>query len=285
MSLIIRHRDVYGEALKDLADVEIIDVRTEQMVDRVHKRSTAAQTRAPHVQANVVYKVKVFPMKYRPIAKFVRIPASGELRIDFFYPVQPFRVTHAEFTSYEELDPRLRMVLERGNVEDHSEVGRALFESFGDLEKAGLLNIWAKMMRTSLSQGPVSDFVERLYRVRGDRFFADVTLSFRDLVKTATAAGQFDEVSETLHTPPAGFVHAGSYKTRDSHGNLQLTFFSSVELPLRFKLDADIDEARGIEHVFEVLQDSLTGRETHPYDVHEILVFSQQLDPGYTLTA
>jgi hypothetical protein len=285
MSLLIRHRDVYGVALDDRADIEIIDTRTERLVDRVDGRSTAVTTRATHVEANVVYKVRVFPSKHRPVGRFVRIPASGDATIQIHYPIQPFRVTGVRFPPYEELDAALRAVLEKGNVEDHPETGRALYESIGDLERAGLLNIWTKMRRTPLSQGQVSDFVDGLYRVRGDRFFADVKLSLRDRVETATAAGQFGDAPEGLHTPPPGYAHAGSYKTRDAHGNLQLTFFRTLAPPLRFRVDADIDEARGIEHLFEVLQDSLTGRETHPYDVHEILVFAQQLDPGYRLTA
>jgi hypothetical protein len=287
MSLLIRHRDVYGQPLDDRADVQVIDTRTERTVDRMDNKSTTVPTRATHVEPNVVYKVRVFPSKHRPVGRFVRVPASGESIVEIHYPILPIRVTGVRFPPYEELDVALRAVLEKGNVEDHPEAGRALYEGIGDLERAGLLNIWAKMLRTplSFSQSRVSDFVDALYRVRGDRFFADVTLSLRDLVKTATAAGQFDPVPEGLHTPPPGFEHAGSYKTRDTHGNLQLTFFASTDPPLRFRVDADIDETRGIEHLFEVLQDSLTGRETHPYDVHEILVFAQQLDPGYTLTA
>jgi hypothetical protein len=33
--------------------------------------------------------------------------------------------------------------------------------------------------------------------------------------------------------------------------------------------------------VFQVLRNSLTGRPTHPYDIHEILLLHQKLDVGY----
>jgi hypothetical protein len=46
-------------------------------------------------------------------------------------------------------------------------------------------------------------------------------------------------------------------------------------------VDVDIDDAAGLGHVFQVLRNTLTGRPTHPYDIHEILVSYQQLDPGY----
>jgi len=45
-----------------------------------------------------------------------------------------------------------------------------------------------------------------------------------------------------------------------------------------------IDDAGGLEHVFQVLRNKLSGRPTHPYSIHEILVKFQQLDPGYTFT-
>ncbi len=41
--------------------------------------------------------------------------------------------------------------------------------------------------------------------------------------------------------------------------------------------DVDIDAAQGIEHVFEVLGDSVKGP-TDPYDIHEILLAGQRLD-------
>jgi hypothetical protein len=46
--------------------------------------------------------------------------------------------------------------------------------------------------------------------------------------------------------------------------------------------DIDIENAAGLGDVFQVLRNSLTGRPTHPYDIHEILVFHQKIDPGYT---
>ena len=141
------------------------------------------------------------------------------------------------------------------------------------------------MKSTPLPSGlPVSHYIESLYRIRGDRVFANVQLPLRDLVKTAQNVGQFDEVSGALHNPDEeGFHLAGSYKTQDQYGNLQLTFFANTATPPKFKVDADIDDAQGIGHIFQVLRNWLTGRETHPYDIHQILVRHQKIDPGYEL--
>ena len=62
-----------------------------------------------------------------------------------------------------------------------------------------------------------------------------------------------------------------------------MTFFSSLATPLRFRADSDIDDAAGIAHVFQVLGHWITADDTHPYDIHEILLFHQLLDPGYRL--
>jgi hypothetical protein len=61
---------------------------------------------------------------------------------------------------------------------------------------------------------------------------------------------------------------------------LQLTFFVKGD---EWVADIDIDDAGGLEHVFQVLRNKLSGRPTHPYNIHEILVKFQQLDPGYRL--
>jgi hypothetical protein len=63
---------------------------------------------------------------------------------------------------------------------------------------------------------------------------------------------------------------------------LQLTFFSNPKT-LEFISDTDIDDAQGVEHIFQVLRPVFTGKHTNPYDVHEILLEFQKVDPGYKL--
>jgi hypothetical protein len=70
-----------------------------------------------------------------------------------------------------------------------------------------------------------------------------------------------------------------SFKTRDNYGNLQLTFFSNVA---EWVADIDIDDTAGLEHIFQVVRNKLSGQPTHPYNIHEILVGYQHIDPGYS---
>ncbi len=48
--------------------------------------------------------------------------------------------------------------------------------------------------------------------------------------------------------------------------------------------DIDIDDAGGLAHVFQVVRNRLSGEPTHPYNIHEILIAHQKLDPGYNFT-
>jgi len=152
------------------------------------------------------------------------------------------------------------------------------------LPKAGLLNLYCKMRSTPLGDAKAWDFVTDLYRVRGDRIFANVKIDFRDRVKNAVAGDLFHKADESLHKPAPEFEAAGSFKSADRYGNLQLSFFSSIAAPLRFQVDADIDDAAGIEHAFQVVGNVFKGG-THPYDIHEILTFFQGLTIDYDLSA
>jgi hypothetical protein len=145
-----------------------------------------------------------------------------------------------------------------------------------------------------VEQRHVWSFVDRLFGVRGDRIFVDVKPALIGLVQAAVASGQFRGVPGSLHDPPAGFDHAGSFKSGERYGNLQLTFFSRLpeglrqgvpaeQAPLAFKVDADIDDAAGLGHAFQVLRNFVTKGTTHPYDIHQILVFRQETRPPYDL--
>ncbi len=49
--------------------------------------------------------------------------------------------------------------------------------------------------------------------------------------------------------------------------------------------DVDIDEMSGIEHGFEVIRNEITGTQTNPYLIRELMLLSEPvegvLDPGY----
>jgi hypothetical protein len=75
-----------------------------------------------------------------------------------------------------------------------------------------------------------------------------------------------------------------SFKTRDAHANLQVTFMREVDTG-RLAADIDIDESSGIEHGIEVIENALFRNRTNPYLIREFLLSADRtrwsLDPGY----
>jgi hypothetical protein len=183
--------------------------------------------------------------------------------------------------------PDARGLLERSskvlNFEGKS--GEALYGVLDDPRKAGFLNLVAKANRTVFTSNPaqprsVLSFIQELTELRGDRFFARTSSDLRSETINSVHAELFHEVSEALHTPPPGFVRNKSFKTLDTFGNLQLSFFSNAAGNI--SVDMDIDDAQYFEHVFQVVG-NFFGGPTNPYNIHETLLASQELDPGYRL--
>jgi hypothetical protein len=230
------------------------------------------------------YRVEVSAARHRTSVQHLQV-LEGRTSVHVFkLAIDPDDIKRVKFPRFSEISDELKHLLQDSVVEGFEGLqGAKLYEAFDDLRKAGLLNIHAKMRATIFpTERTVASFVTGLTRLRGDRFFAKVGVALRDEVKNSILSGLFSEVSGALHTPPPGFVSVDSFKTRESFGNLQLSFFRKVDA-LEFLVDADLDDAQGIEHIFQVLGHALTGGETHPYDIHEILLAHQGVDPGYEL--
>jgi hypothetical protein len=73
------------------------------------------------------------------------------------------------------------------------------------------------------------------------------------------------------------FPHSGAAEPRRSHPT-----FARDSNGVTYA-DIDLDEHKNLKHVFDVIKHKLTGNETHPYFIHEVLVFSQGCDPEYRL--
>jgi hypothetical protein len=151
------------------------------------------------------------------------------------------------------------------------------FNQLTDLQKAGLLNIHAKAATLGLT-----DSIESILEVRPARIFAKVNDNLLDAIRDNT--DNFNEASGISHTFPKPWrriEQSGSFKTRDRQANLQLTFATNSDNQLL--VDIDIDDNQGIAHAFDVIGHALTGADTHPYNIHQVLLALQGIDPGYTL--
>jgi hypothetical protein len=215
------------------------------------------------------------------VSRFVTIPASGSKHEAITLPIRAERA-RAIFPGYDDLDERVRGVLERSSaVRAHQGLtGRALYSALSEESRAGLLNIAKKSLSTEFRNG--ADLLPHLtlLDIIGDRCFVEVPRTLVEQMPDLVDGDYFRAVNGSLHEPPSGFIPAGSFKTLDAFGNLQLTFFRNGD---QCRADVDIDDAAGLGHVFQVLRNHITGNPTHPFNIHQILVAHQHLDPGYQL--
>jgi hypothetical protein len=318
-AILVRLGNANRLPLDDRVDVHVVATSTNATVSAVRSVSGNAPLKFERLTERQTYLVKVFPQRHRPIAQFVTAGSDEQpATLQMYAPLHPDHVRAATFPEYLALHDDLRRVLETSSVEGVTGNGAALYGALSQTQKAGLFNLFAKMaallleadlqasgaaeadlqvgraegvgrtgVEADLQVGPlrrsVWSFVERVFGVRGDRIFVDVQPALLDFVRAAADVEQFRGVSGSLHDPPAGFDHAGSFKSGERYGNLQLTFFSSQQTPRAFKVDADIDDAAGLGHAFQVLRNFVTHGTTHPYDIHQILVFRQETRLPYDL--
>jgi len=229
------------------------------------------------------YQVTIWPSDYRPSQFFITLRGGQTVsREPVQFPVDAGKVVDINAPLYPDLDQRLRGVLETSNIDTHpGKSGQELYEMLDAVRKACLLNIFMKSANTMLLDGTSCfDHIGGLIKLRGDRFFAVTRAALREEVQNAKAI--FHEVSGALHHPPDGYTDAGSFKTGERYGNLQLSFFRRGLTGDDYLVDADLDESAGIEHGFEVLRNHLLDHDTSPYDIRELLLKYHSLDPGYS---
>jgi hypothetical protein len=274
--------DVHGTRLAEPVDVLLRHhvLHEQRRVESIDASRIVAITDL-RTEPQGLYVLAVSSRSYMPVARFVTIPASGVKREIVTLPIEPDRARPI-FPAHDELDDRVKGVLERSHrVRGHEGLtGPALYSALSDEAKAGLLNIAKKSLATAFRNG--ADLLRHitLLDIVGDRCFVEVPRRLMEQMPELVDDEFFRSVNGALHEPPPGFVAAGSFKTLDAFGNLQVTFFQNGT---ECRADVDIDDAAGLGHVFQVVRNHLTGKPTHPFNIHQILIAHQHLDPGYRL--
>jgi len=277
--------DVLGGDLNDTVTIELFDPQGKCAYRNREKLGRSLRLTRIKCDAIVFYRVAVTPARYRLRQAFVAIKEGKSLLLKLAFPVNPGKVSEIAAPDYNVLPARLREVLEASDMAAYRDgrggpqQGKRLYGELKMKEKACLLNLYAKTSATMLASGrSCFDYMSGLTELRQDRFFARTKGAFEE---DAAASSLLCRQTGALHKTPAGYRRTQSFKTRDEHGNLQLTFFRRGDSGDDYVVDADIDEGHGIEHIFEVIRNRVTGR-TNPFDIREILIASQKLDPGYT---
>jgi hypothetical protein len=279
--------DVFGKRLQENVDVSLRNLQLSHApVLRGLDASRIINITNLHTGAQGVYQISIDPPSYHPVSLFVNIKTSGDTQLTIPFPVDINKIVSVTFPTFPNLLKDLRTLLTNSpNVFGfENNIGEALYQSLArdDIRRAGVLNIARKTQATRLANDKTClSLIKEIRELRGDRFFAFVEKELREEVKHGVNTGLFDKVDESQHHLPSqfvGFERAGSFKTGDAYGNLQLTFFVKGD---DWVADIDIDDANGLAHIFQVLRNHFTGNPTHPYNIHQILLQHQHLDPGY----
>jgi hypothetical protein len=237
------------------------------------------------------YRVLATTPHYRPYGFFqlIREDRNNTASDDVEFWVKPSAVTGIRGPSFLGLPPRVRAMLEQAQMiaktaEDRDLVGLAgaeLYQQLGPLRKACLLNLAVKLADEATT-GDCLSAIGGVMVCRQDRFFARVDARLPERLRRSPL---FKSAPATLHEPLDGFQMAeGSFKSRDSHANLQVTFMRNIATG-NLAADIDIDESTGIEHGFEVIRNATFRNRTSPYLIREFLLSAdpirRSLDPGY----
>lgn len=238
-----------------------------------------------------LYKVIAFAPHYRPYGYFQLIkPGKNPAADDVEFWVKPGDVKKIGAPAFGDLSTQAQGILSSAAMvavekEDRELLGlsgAALYDAMGPLRQACFLNLMAKANDDTTAGGCLA-FFEGLFIARQDRIYAavDSTLPTR-----LAQSRSFISVKSTLHTALPGYVITNqSFKSRDAHANLQVTFMVHSATG-RLAADIDIDEASGVKHGLEVIDNAVFRKKTNPYLIHEFLLeadpIHRSLDPGYT---
>jgi len=237
--------------------------------------------------AGSIYRVALTPSNYRIVQFFVTLADGQTTSKTVPFPVDPTRVAGLQTPGFDGLPAVVQTMLAQSEIprfvtpEGKFIQGAALYQTLNAALrlKACLFNITAKSAATPLRDGKSClDHYNGMIRMEQDRLFIRTDAA---LCEEAQNSPLFHSVSAALHDPVPGYTITDSYKTLDRYGNLQLTFQRRGTAGDDYLADVDIDDAQGVEHIFQVLRNTVSGP-TDPYDIHDILVMDQHLDPGYS---
>jgi hypothetical protein len=278
--------DVFGSAIKDDVDITFYNQRAQSLNLRFSVKFQGAPATLPGVPAFPwgLAEAYIRPTKYRAKSIFVDVPAgSSPLLINQRMFVDPERVTPI-FPAFSLLQTgarwaALKTVLIASGIGSDSS-----WNNLKGQQKAGLFNLFAKMQASVQEGAHVGfDFIRKVELFYPERIFAWVD---KDLLKYLVAnPAKFESVSGELHNFEGKWKRIdrpNSFKTRDDAGILQFTF--AADANGEHIADIDIDDHSGVKHAFDVIKHNITGKDTHPYNIHQILVSFQGVDPGYRFT-
>lgn len=275
--------DVFGTRIADEVEIRLRQWGSRRVTlrkDYSAKKPFVIDDLTPHQ----TYELQIKPKSYRRAAQLVVLESKVK-KVRVVLPIKPNRAVAQlpDFAGLKKHKPDLADILERspGVKGNTGKTGAALWDALNPLQKASVLNISTRALKTRLEGNQRVLPAVTLTKVEKDRCLVDVPEALVTGIESASEK-DFRSVDPTLHTPPENYERRSSYKSHEDFGNIQFTFFQSPTGDA-FAADIDIDNSSGFRHVLDVIKHTVTGKGTHPLDIHEILVYHLEDDPGYTL--
>ena len=281
-------KDVFGQVITDEVEITFYNQKVQSLNQRFTVKFKGATVVLPGVPAFPTGLAEVFikPKKYRYKSIFMNVIGgeNNSINEDLFVDPDKARPTLMDF---EDLNAKLYGA-DLLKILDKSGIKKAAWNDLDKRNRATVLNLSAKMFHDRLKGGdPLLKSVEIIVQKMLDKNHREriyATVNDKLLGALRKFREQYRSVSGSLHnffddwTPVS---QQNSFKSRNNAGNIQFTFATNPAGA--FLADIDLDDHTGIQHAADVLRHKITGANTNPYDLHQILIYFQGIDPGYRL--
>ena len=288
--VVVDFKDVFGNTITDKVEIKIYNMQLQSEKDIYEvpfKGQPVTLTDVPAFPTGHAQMI-VSPTKYRFKQRFINVQAGEINKITEYFFVEPSKakphpIEFADLAGKSYGEELLRIL-------KASSIGATAWNKLDKKNRATILNLCAKMSREKTKKGAkLITFVESIDKTWLDnkhfeRIYAHVS---KDLLAGLRGHPEvYSSVNGGLHNFPDGWSSVkkpDSFKTlQDSAGNIQFTFAEKSSEP-SYLADIDLDDHKGLAHVADVLKHKFSGKNTNPYDIHQTLLFAQQLDPEYRL--
>lgn len=281
-------KDVHGQVITDEVEITFYNQKVQSLNQRFNVKFKGKPVVLPGVPAFPTGLAEVFikPKKYRYKSMFINVIGgeNNSINEDLFVDPDKARPTLMDF---DDLKSKLYGT-DLLRILDKSGIKKAAWNNLDKRNRATVLNLSAKMFHDRLKNGDsllgnVQSIVQKMLdKNHRERIYAPVNGNL--LATLRKFPESYRSVSGSLHEffdDWTAVSQQNSFKSRDNTGNIQFTFATN---PAGASLaDIDLDDHTGIQHAATVLKHKITGANTNPYDLHQILIYFQNIDPGYRL--
>ena len=281
--------DAYKERINDDVELRFRNTDVSSFSATYSVKLRGAPEIIPDVPAFPTGHAEVFinPAKYRYKSVLINVVGGEQNLIAEEVWVDPDKAS-PRLINFDDLQGKSYATDLLRLLNQEPKIDKAKWDSLDPRNRATILNLCRKMVREKTANGnPVIKQVTGIDQTwldkdHRERIYAPVLDGFLEELRALPP--NFKNAGGSLHHFPNDWIAVkkqGSFKTRDDAGNIQFTFAHDADN--KTYCDIDLDDHAGVKHAFDVIGHKLTKNETDPYNIHEILVHFQHLDPEYRL--